>query len=203
MRQIRRSLFETNSSSTHALVIPKTVQNKNYEVYGKWDEEKTCVEFGRGEFELYDQWDDKLSYAYIALQDREFNQKAIETFKDNVRKCFDEVFKMEENKHSFNKRTPDDIFKYVDKGEWNYVDHSSEIPDEFFDKLINDIDFVKRFIFNSASYITVGGDEYRGYYIKTIGFEYDYDDWNWECKGKFWDKLKEYQKDNDVYLKGN
>ena len=30
-----------------------------------------------------------------------------------------------------------------------------------------------------------------------------YLDGNYEDVGGFWDKLKEYEKDNDVYLKGN
>ena len=69
---------------------------------------------------------------------------------------------------------------------------------DILDRLINDKEFVKRFIFNIDSYITVGGDEYRGYNIKTIGFEYDY-----ENEEDFINKLKEYEKNNDVYLKGN
>ena len=92
-----------------------------------------------------------------------------------------------------------------------------------------------KFLFNNGSYITVGGDEYRGYNIKTIGFEYDYSghyyvnnkgekppkewfDKDGRIKGKyldkyyeeynidaggFWDKLREYEKENDVFLKGN
>ena len=117
-----------------------------------------------------------------------------------------------------------------------YVDHSYELKEsDFFNKILNDKEFLKRFIFNNKSYITIGGDEYRGYNIKTIGFEYDYDEYYyvnkdgkrppkewfdengaikeefWEqyskeyniLAGGFWDKLKEYEKNNDVFLKGN
>src|SRR5699024_8913887 len=64
-----------------------------------------------------------------------------------------------------------------------------------------------RFIFNNKSYITVGGDEHRGYNIKTIGFEYDYDEYyvnekgerppkewfddNGCIKNEYWDKYDE------------
>ena len=104
----------------------------------------------------------------------------------------------------------------------------------FAKKLIGaDEDYLKKLIFNRDSYITVGGDEYRGYNIKTIGFEYDYtedtyyvndkgekmpdyninsisdEDWlklhrEYSIqRGGFWDRLAEYEKDNDVFLKGN
>ena len=101
------------------------------------------------------------------------------------------------------------------KERWgNYIDHSCSLNNrDILDRLINDKEFVKRFIFNRESYITICGDEYRGYNIKTIGFQYDYDNNyintgteerpNYEDVGEFWDKLKEYEKDNDVYLKGN
>ena len=56
-------------------------------------------------------------------------------------------------------------------------------------------------MFNRDSYITVGGDEYRGYNIKTIGFEYDYDK-DYEHT-EFWNKIEEYEKDKDVFFKGN
>lgn len=148
---------------------------------------------------------------------------------------------------------PNDIFSYIDSdGEkplgnieffgWNkpypYVDHCEDFETNgFVERILSDEQFLKRFIFNTDSYITVGGDEYRGYCIKTIGFECDYDDddveyvnekgerppkewfnkngcikdeyWDEYCKdynikaGGFWDKLKEYEKDNDVFLKGN
>ena len=113
---------------------------------------------------------------------------------------------------------PDDIFKYIDNHSWErpypYVDHCEDFDTNgFLDRILNDDEYLKKFLFNNGSYITVGGDEYRGYNIKTIGFEYDYDNNyintgteecpNYEDVSEFWDKLKEYEKDNDVYLKGN
>ena len=58
-----------------------------------------------------------------------------------------------------------------------------------------------KLLFNRDSYITIGGDEYRGYNIKTIGFEYDYGGMFED--NEFEEKLREYEKDNDVFLKGN
>lgn len=120
-----------------------------------------------------------------------------------------------------------------------YVDHTEDFGDNgFIEKIISaDKDYIKKFIFHRDSYINIGGDEYMGYNIATIGFEYDYpdskypekrineaglecpdskdyedfDEW-WEIQkkypiitdnGGFHDRLREYEKDNDVFLKGN
>lgn len=134
-----------------------------------------------------------------------------------------------------------DIVKYKFSNKDVYVDHIEDFKDNgFIDKVLNSgKQYIKNFIFNSDSYITVGGDEYRGYNIKTIGFEYDYDSskqylvnekgercperesfpdtdegWDqwWQVRsrypitrddGGFYDKLAEYEKDHDVFLKGN
>ncbi len=120
-----------------------------------------------------------------------------------------------------------------------YVDHTEDFGENgFVDKIIKaDKDYIKKFIFNRNSYINVGGDEYMGYNVATIGFQYDYneeehperymneageicpdsdefedfDEW-WELHKKypiitdnngFYDRLREYEKNNDVFLKGN
>ena len=113
------------------------------------------------------------------------------------------------------------LFKYLKDNIDSYkisVDHCEDFREdgecrEFIDKIYKDADFYKRFLFSKDSYITVGGDEYRGYNIKTIGFEYDYDEdfineGTKECPkykevGEFWDKLDKYEETHDVYLKGN
>lgn len=143
--------------------------------------------------------------------------------------------------------TDKDILRYkliekFGKDSWShkvkdvYVDHTEDFGDNgFISAMLNaSEDYLKRWIFSHDSYITVGGDEYRGYNIKTIGFKYDYDsskeyqvnekgercpdsnqfedfdEW-WEIQkhypimkddGGFWDKLEQYKKDHDVFLKG-
>ena len=157
----------------------------------------------------------------------------VNSFKDRINKIYEEVYNIVEYKPYERDPKPNDIFNYIDRegkddlvkdtnvvfinDEWfrPYVDHVGEFADEdsFFDKVFNDDEFLKRFLFNKDSYITIGGDEYRGYNIKTIGFQYDYDEDyvnhgteecpKYEDVGEFWDKLKEYEKENDVFLKGN
>lgn len=222
MRKIRYGIFETNSSSTHAIVVPKEVKEEDYNAYDSLDHD---YGFGREECRLCDNWDEKLAYAYMLLKDNDVEE--LDAFKTQVIEVWEKLFGNKDYTPN-----PKDVFNYIDrdgsngnltgedgflilKERWgNYIDHSCCLNNrDILDRLINDKEFVKRFIFNRESYITICGDEYRGYNIKTIGFEYDYDNNyintgteecpNYEDVGEFWDKLKEYEKDNDVYLKGN
>lgn len=207
MKTIRYGSFETNSSSTHAIVVPKQVDSEKYDLYDSLDHDYA---FGREESRLCDNWDEKLAYAYMLLKDN--NVEELDTFKNQVREIWKELFN-----NTNCTPTPQDVFNYIDRrGEGgdltgsdtflvlkerygNYVDHANGLDNtDFIERLKTDNEFIKRFIFNRDSYITVGGDEFRGYNIKTIGFEYDY-----ENQDDFWNKLEEYKKSNDVYLKGN
>ena len=207
MRKIRYGIFETNSSSTHAIVIPKEVKEDGYDTYDSLDHD---YGFGREECRLCDNWDEKLAYAYMLLKDNDVEE--LDTFKNQVIEVWEKLFGNKDYTP-----TPKDVFNYIDRdgsnGDLtgkdgflilkerygNYVDHAEGLDGtDFIERLKTDDEFVKRFIFNRDSYITIGGDEYRGYNIKTIGFEYDY-----ENEEDFINKLKEYKKNNDVYLKGN
>lgn len=237
MKLIRQGTFETNSSSTHALVVPHKVKKGKYDLFDSLDHEY-C--FGRGESRLVDDWDEKLAYIYYTIhslvgykwRDNQYTitHKMVDEFKERVNKIYNEVYKIVKYKPYDGDPKPDDIFRYIENegncdlvedhihlSDWSspYVDHVGEFAnaDEFFDKIFNDDEFLKRFIFNKDSYITVGGDEYRGFNIKTIGFEYDYesryinhgteDEPDYEEVGKFWKKLDKYKEKNDVFLKGN
>ncbi len=261
MKTVRYGSFETNSSSTHAIVIPKKVEEEDWDMGDSLDHK---YDFGREECRLVDHWDEKLAYTYMILKDFEgwtdnnrktkVTKDTIKKFKDRINKIYKEVEQIVQYKPYDGDPKPNDIFKYIDNdGEgklgdiefvyihsWEkpypYVDHCEDFDTNgFLDRILNDDEYLKKFIFNNGSYITVGGDEYRGYNIKTIGFQYDYDshyyvnskgekppkewfDKNGRIKdeywdkyyeeynidaGGFWDKLKEYEKNNDVYLKGN
>ena len=223
MKLIRINTFETNSSSTHALVIPHIVETEDYSLSDSLDHNYM---YGRGESRLVEDWDEKLAYLYITIDsligykwsDEQYSitKEMVQAFKDRVNKIYDEVYKMVEYKPYDGDPKPNDIFNYIENDGkcdlvkdyivihngymYPYVDHVGEFNNrtDFFDKVFNDDEFLKRFIFNKDAYITIGGDEYRGYNIKTVGFEYDY-----KNDDEFWAKLKEYEKDNDVFLKGN
>lgn len=259
MKTIRYGSFETNSSSTHAIVVPKTINKEDWDMGDSLDHN---YEFSREECRLVDHWDEKLAYVYMVLlnfknwedggRHIKIDDNTLENFKSRINKLYDEVKKVVMYKPYESDPKPNDIFSYIDsKGEsklgdivfdtgWGkpypYVDHCEDFDTNgFLEKVLNDEQFLKKFIFNNGSYITVGGDEYRGYNIKTVGFQYDYeehyyvndngerppkewfkkdgrikkkywdryyDEYNIDAGG-FWDRLKEYEKDNDVFLKGN
>lgn len=229
MRKIRYGIFETNSSSTHAIVVPKEVKEDGYNAYDSLDHD---YGFGREECRLCDNWDEKLAYAYMLLKDN--NVEELDTFKNQVIEVWEKLFGNKDYTP-----TPKDVFNYIDRDGsdgnltgkdgflilkeryGNYIDHACDLENKnILNRLIKDKEFVKRFIFNKNSYITIGGDEYRGYNIKTIGFEYDYDskghyinenleepptDW-FDKKGcvkdKYWDRyMKEYPYPNSDFWK--
>lgn len=229
MRKIRYGIFETNSSSTHAIVVPKEVKEDGYNAYDSLDHD---YGFGREECRLCDNWDEKLAYAYMLLKDN--NVEELDTFKNQVIEVWEKLFGNKDYTP-----TPKDVFNYIDRDGsdgnltgkdgfltlkeryGNYVDHAEGLDGtDFIERLKTDDEFIKRFIFNKNSYITIGGDEYRGYNIKTIGFEYDYDskghyinenleepptDW-FDKKGcvkdKYWNRyMKEYPYPNSDFWK--
>ena len=229
MKKIRYGIFETNSSSTHAIVIPKEVKEDGYNAYDSLDHD---YGFGREECRLCDSWDEKLAYVYMLLKDN--NVEKLDAFKNQVIEVWEKLFGNKDYTP-----TPKDVFNYIDRDGsdgnltgkdgflilkeryGNYVDHAEGLDGtDFIERLKTDEEFVKRFIFNRDSYITIGGDEYRGYNIKTIGFEYDYDskghyinenleepptDW-FDKKGcvkdKYWNRyIKEYPYPNSDFWK--
>lgn len=241
MKIIRNNIFETNSSSTHSLVVPHKVEKEDYSLYDSlWHE----YDFGRLECRLIDDWDEKLAYVYAILVSmldyKGVTPVEIMNFKKRINKIYKEIEEDDSiiSKPHYKDLTPDQVFVKIDCDTYCCVDHAGDLQNqkEFLDKILNDDEFLKRFIFNKKSYITLGGDEYRGYNIKTIGFEYDYEEgdhrmnekgelppkewldergcikeeywdryWNEYTleTGEFWDKLREYEKENDVFLKGN
>ena len=248
MIQIRSGLFETNSSSSHAIVVSL---EKDYEItwsdlYSSWDEYD--FEFGRELYRLLGSWDYKLAYIYIILLEIAFDPKVVfpkvdlEKFKTKVNKIYNEtISKLPHREWSSNNETPDHIFQILEfltdrnlgkipdttipkfsfdtslfekslKHTWSaYIDHTeyfmtfegedrrySPSCAKLLEKLQSDDEYLKSFLFSDDSYITIGGDEYRGYNLKTLGFEYDYrkrEDWE--------ERVKEYEKTHDVYFKGN
>lgn len=205
MRITRNNVFETNSSSTHAIVISK--ECTKYDLTSSWAHE---YDFNRSN-RLVKRYDEKLAYAYLTLKSRcdvsdDVTNDKIKEFKETVNKIFKEL---EKGIETFDEKVePDRVFKIVDdEDNFCYIDHAYQIPEEFIERLVTDEDFLERFIFDKDSYVSLGGDEYRGYYIKGIGFEYDFEgDWDKEMEsdcGEFWRKLKAYEESHDVYLKGN
>lgn len=296
MKIIRCNIFETNSSSTHTLVIPHTVNEDRYELYDSLDHD---YQFGREAYRLVEDYDEKIAYVYYVLRNYKerydlrcddpgygssikVTEEDLNEFKKKVNEAYNKVKELTKHEPYDSEPTPDDIFYIIDNEEEVgsfkydpftdrepdgvdpeliriahilpsytdrmyshsvYVDHTEDFGENgFISKMLNvDVEYLMKFLFNKDSYIVVSGDEYSGYFIKTIGFEYDYsedeypqyqvnengevcpdrslfpdtdkgwDEW-WEVQrkypitkdhGGFYDKLEEYKKDHDVFLKGN
>ena len=80
-----------------------------------------------------------------------------------------------------------------------YVDHSG-CAKKFYDRITTDDSALERFIMAKNSFAYAGGDEYNGYYMPRVGFEYDYDD-----DKEFFKAAKSMAKKLDVelFFKGN
>lgn len=119
MKLIRKGTFETNSSSTHALVVPHKVDNENWSLNDSLDHE---YGFGRQESRLVEDWDEKLAYVYIVIKDfsewnhnQEFDTAIdLKEFKRRVNDAYKKALDLVEYKPYDGDPKPDDVFRYVD-----------------------------------------------------------------------------------------
>ena len=129
---IRRNVFETNSSSTHALCI---AQDQDVEVPNSID----CKpgEFG-WEVSVLALPEDKLSYVYTAII-TDFPQ------------LLDGLVE------SLNSFGIDVEYQEWDKDDYCYVDHGGGL-DEFLHDIIDNPTLLKNFLFSNKSFIVTGND---------------------------------------------
>lgn len=138
MIQIRSSVFETNSSSTHSICIAKgKLESKDLphsayfdaEYYG-WEHE--CVA-------------DTCSYLYTAIldvYDREIGDKCLQRLKDILQKHNIEANFMEQDSPRLHNHG---------------IDHVDELV-EFIDTITQDEDMLLRFLFHPESCVYTGND---------------------------------------------
>lgn len=133
---IRQGVFETNSSSTHSICIPKN--NSKYNI-------PDSIYFKHGEFG----WDvrelrsinDKASYLFQALVDN----KKIKYFEDMI-------------KYLQNKYPNMEIFhNNINYNDYGYIDHHDCLL-EFIDFLFSDMKMIDDFLFSDLSFIITGND---------------------------------------------
>lgn len=131
MKQNRQGLFETNSSSVHAIVITK---NNNIEIPKDLPIllELETVDFG-WEVDRYNDFLSKLQYLYNACESCEIYKPRLDAF-------LNEVVGIE-------------LVDYTP----GYVDHGYETAD-FLEFIFSDINNFKRFLFSPDSFIQTGND---------------------------------------------
>ena len=134
-RQIRSSVFETNSSSTHSIAIPK-----NHVAIGK------SIIFNIGEFGWENDCVDAADYLYTAIlyvYSYEVAEEKIENLK-RVLDYYGVSYQFEEPKYW----TSDRGYTYLDNG---YIDHGYELT-EFLEAVFSDDDLLMRYLFGGLVY---------------------------------------------------
>ncbi len=145
MIKVRNGIFETNSSSVHAICI----SSKPVDAHG------LCVTLRIGEFgwehEWYQDIDSRASYIYTAacyIYHKDFYKK----FKKLLEPYGIEIKWSDSGHARFSNWYSDEY--YLDNG---YIDHGDELK-EFVDRCLNDVDTLIRFIFGEESFVMTTND---------------------------------------------
>ena len=185
MIQVRKGVFETNSSSTHSIAIPRSCSSTISGIY-----------FQIGEFGW--EWEsvDPADYFYTALHETSETMAELEE-------------KLERLKDILMDYDIEYDFAYVsceEKNGWlshdGYINHGYELKD-LVDELLNDGDKLVRFL--SGGLVFTGNDnsDSNGFIARNEEFLEDYD---WKSKTYFKSKNPYYMSncdDYEWYYKGN
>lgn len=163
---IRTNFPETNSSSSHSVVICTDkgslvpFQNDKYSLHVRND--GTLFIPGRGEdfgweYEKYNSIIEKLWYVcgIIFKYEREYGRKKRKLLIDILKKYTGAkkvIFEWEEKNRSAENYDPEDIYSVSGAPE---IDHNSS---DIFQEIIESRDSIKNFIFNSRSWLFLGND---------------------------------------------
>lgn len=162
MIKIRTGVFETNSSSVHAIAIQKSNNFSSIDVkHGMSDYSEAERSFAEtlsiypdafyNEFRLYTSPRSKLSYIYTAsiLLDRENDfRKTLKWLKeDSIKYKF----------YEYNKKEKNPFNVYIDH--YDYVDSKCKcVLEEFLNFIFSNKDIFYNFVFSDRSYIWTGSD---------------------------------------------
>ena len=175
MINIRHGLFETNSSSTHAICMAK----KNDDLVIPTDLTFTFGDFGWDE-RFYYNVEDKASYFYTALYNS-YDEDIKKNFEDIKNHIYEVLFDAG-CKCSFEEPKLSQWGSWMESG---YIDHQNEI-DPWLHKMIKNDKLLFRFLFSPDSFIVTGNDN-----------SYWFDDWEEDFDGS------EVAGKVDVFYKGN
>lgn len=155
-KKIRKGVFETNSSSTHTITIPKKIDKSLYE-------KRPLIRFNIGEFGWdYEKYDLK-DYIWTAICENYSNE--IEEYKGKIIDMLNPFYdKIEFEEPEFDENYDDDgniRWKYLDIWQ-GYIDHYDELKD-FLDEIFNDKELFINAILDG--YVRTGNDNSDGYYL--------------------------------------
>ena len=179
-KQIRSSVFETNSSSTHSIAISKAPV-----VAGKY------ISFGIGEFGWENDTADTADYLYTAILEQNNSSELLNKLKEILDKHSIE-YKFEEPRY-----VKSSYGEYLDYG---YIDHGYELV-EFLDAVLNNEDLLMRYLFGDSTVYTGNDNQESDPSGCDIADEYYWTEEN----GKYVEKLNPYHDsvNYEYFYKGN
>lgn len=188
-RQVRRNVFETNSSSTHAICITK--KKDSYKL-------PDHIDFEFGEFGwVYEEYNDtysKASYlitAIFSFGKSETDEKLAQL--KNILDSHNITYSIPEPKiESYTWEGREHFYYDLD---YNYIDHVGETKD-FVDAVLSDSEKLFRYLFGD-SFIITGNDNDDSYRDRMC--IYDGEEENYPIYGD----LKPEFNDYEIYEKGN
>ena len=182
-RQIRNSVFETNSSSTHSIAISKTPVT-----IGK------SISFNIGEFGWENDCVDTADYLYTAILEQSDRCDLLDRLK-NILDNYSIEYEFEEPR--WHKSDYGD-YSWL---EYGYIDHSGETRELIYALLDNE-DLLMRYLFGN-SYVYTGNDNQDDRPSGcNIADKYIYEE---DEKGHYVEKLNPYhdEENYDYFYKGN
>lgn len=188
-RQIRSSVFETNSSSTHSIAVPRYCNATDY------------VSFHTNDFGWRFEEADVADYFYTAIYETSETEAEVNEKLEKLTNILDEhgvEYWFGKPKIHISTYDNKDYF-YLDDG---YIDHGYELK-EFVNELLNDGDKLIRFI--SGGLVFTGNDnsDNDGFINRNEEFIEDYD---WHTNKSTKVKNEYYMsnhEDYEWYYKGN
>lgn len=167
MIQIRSSVFETNSSSTHSIAIPRNCGTIDY------------VGFHTDEFGWRFEEVDAADYFYTAIYETSYTEEELNEKLERLKNILDEYgidYDLSDPAtHIWHDDYEDRDYLCLDDG---YIDHGGELKD-FVDELLNNGDKLVRFI--SGGLVFTGNDnsDSNGFISRYEEFIEEYD---WRTK---------------------
>ena len=168
MINIRKGTFETNSSSTHSIVITKG--SEKIDIPEKISIDLSDYGFG-WEYDTYNSPEEKIAYLIFGLTTETYYDNLLEATKrlDVLVKTITKWVKDVEIKGlKFTVYNGHPYFEVED----GYVDHASDMK-ELIDAVLENEELLKRYLFSTDSFIATGNDNEDGYPEIRVNYEYD------------------------------
>ena len=149
MKQIRNGVFETNSSSVHAICIANTSNN-----YYVPDEIHFVFNDFGGQFDTYDTVSDKAAYLWTAICSLYVDLESVELIKDKIKDWIKSSYP--DTDITFTMPTINTKYECLRLD--GYIDHSNETR-EFVDYVLENANNLLDYLFNGDSFVATGNDE--------------------------------------------